>query len=181
GATEVRAWDLATGKAVVTEGRGEVVAFSPDGLQFALAEGARGVSVGAAAPGAQRRLIRGASGAETYQALAFSGDGRLVAAAGTNRLNELGLLPHGAEVFAVASGRSLYAGHGHEGAVLALAFGPARPGRSPLLATAGADRTVRVWDPEPSPGPAGAPEMRVSRRALFTLPRPTPPGPRPAL
>jgi WD40 repeat protein len=44
----------------------------------------------------------------------------------------------------VADGKERATLKGHQGSVLAIAFAPRRP----LLASAGADNTVRLWVPE---------------------------------
>jgi WD40 repeat protein len=70
-------------------------------------------------------------------AIAFSRDGRLLAAAG-GALGEPGILT----IRDAADGRELDSFHGHEDAIRGLAFDPS----GSRLATAGRDRTVRIWE-----------------------------------
>jgi hypothetical protein len=70
-------------------------------------------------------------------AVAFSRDGRLLAAAG-GALGEPGTVA----LWDTASGRAIRSFRGHEDAIHGLAFDPA----GSRLATAGNDRTVRIWD-----------------------------------
>jgi WD40 repeat protein/serine/threonine protein kinase len=67
-------------------------------------------------------------------ALAFSPDGRLLAAGGSHQV---------VVVWEAATGRRLHVLSGHANSITSLAFGPG--GR--WLASAGRDRLVRLWDP----------------------------------
>jgi WD40 repeat protein len=116
-------------------GIARALAFSPDGHTLAVAQGIPGRSGSVA-------LIDFESGALTtlettldeMLSVAFSPDGKLLAAAGCNRTIEIWSLPD----------RQLAATlKGHTGWVTGLAFSP----DAKFLASSSLDRSVRIWDP----------------------------------
>jgi WD40 repeat protein/serine/threonine protein kinase len=139
----LRLWDAATGapRAVLTVDQFDVstLAFYPDGQRVAAADVDHTVGVWDAARGTKLLTMKGNAAAVAAVALSPKGD-RL--ATGTGDWGQPGL-PGELRVFDARTGDELHCCKGHQGAVLDVAFGPG--GR--LLASAGADQTVRLWDP----------------------------------
>jgi WD40 repeat protein len=176
---QVRAWDLATGKAVLTalSESGDLgrVAFSTDGRYAAAVVGMRTLCTWDLATGERHNRGGGDAAFLTVEGLAFSADGRLLAVAGSRRFLvpgnpaagvEPGEPVSGVEILERATGTRLGSFVGHDGAIRALAFG--RAGRRDLLATAGTDRVVKVWDVSPFRAPHRA-ERRLPHEPLWTL------------
>jgi WD40 repeat protein len=142
----IQAWDLAVGNAVGVPrvGRSEApvpVVFSAAGRYAATVEGTAVVFIRDLTG---KRRTRARSTLPVVQNLAFSADGRFLAVAGTPQLRGLGGPEAGVEIVQTATGDRLGALFAHEGAVRTVAFGLS--GRRTLLATAGSDRVVKVWD-----------------------------------
>jgi WD40 repeat protein len=113
------------------EGTVTALSFTPDGKRLTTAgDSVRGWNTG---NGGALRPPRGGSG--STRALAYDQSGRRLAAAG-----EDGTIP-------LWEGQRLRRTlTGHQGPVLAVAFGPAGGELDGLLITAGSDNTIRVWD-----------------------------------
>lgn len=140
-------WDMATGKQIrrlwKERGSAEALAFSPDGRNLAVAlshknpreqspdSRAGQILILDTATGKQVLDLGGLQG--LVYGVAFSQDGRLVAAAG---------LDNTVRLFEAATGKELVPAVGHRGPVNTLAFSP--DGRT--VATAGWDATVRLWE-----------------------------------
>jgi WD40 repeat protein len=167
-----RLWDTATGKEVMPlrwppgcKAFARQAAFTPDGRQVLTAGLDRrlgfwpgdkvshvcswDVATGRSRPILEGEFNDGLWGSEP--AVTLSPDGRRLAVLPDERL---AAAEHRGKVFLhdPATGRELAVFRGHEGIVRAAAFSP--DGRR--LATAGADRTVRLWDAEA--GPEDAPK-----------------------
>jgi WD40 repeat protein len=116
-------------------GRVRALAFVPDGQTLAVAEGVPGrsgaVSLVDFASGAITNL---AKADDEMLAVAFSADGKLVAAGGTNNT---------VEIWSVADRKPVATLKGHTGWITGIAFSP----DGKFLATSSLDKTVRIWDP----------------------------------
>jgi WD40 repeat protein len=110
------------------------VAFSPDSTKLASASLDRTVGVWDVATGERLQSFEGARSG--FQAVAFSPDGKLVAAA-TSDQNAIRL-------WEAESGRPAGILQGHRGQVVSLAF--STDGK--LLASGSSDQSVRLWDVE---------------------------------
>jgi WD40 repeat protein len=136
----VRVWDAGTGKQLHQLGHSSEVwdvAFSPDGSRLAAACEFATVQVWHAASGGQLHTLKVGHGARS---VAFSPNGALLAAGSL----------HYVQLWDAATGRELHrpqAGGlpglwGHAGWIRSVAFSP----NSAKLASAGDDRTVKLWD-----------------------------------
>jgi WD40 repeat protein len=150
----LRQWDLAKGTAARRSDlppTAFLTAFSPDGKMLALCLKEGGVQLVDAAGGKKVRDLE--NGPKFVQSLAFSEDGRLLAAASSAGGNIT-------TVWDVASGKAktLEKEFGHQFPVSTLTF--SRDGR--FLASGSSDRTVCIWDVQ-----AG---REVRRVGYFPLP-----------
>jgi WD40 repeat protein len=131
----IRAW-IDGGAAGPTPGNAQIfdLAYSPDGKLLALA-GYREVRLLDASTKQQVTVLGGHAGG--VRAVAFSGDGRLLAAAG-------GMPARSGEVriWDVAERKLLYALRGHSDCIYGVAFSP--DGKT--IATASYDKLVKLWD-----------------------------------
>jgi eukaryotic-like serine/threonine-protein kinase len=132
---EVKVWDVATGKEILTLGPDSRLVYdacySPDGRYLATLSRDWTVKVWDAATGAELRTFRGHT--SHVSSVAFSPDGRLLA---TSSLDQT------VKIWDVATGAELRTFRGHTSHVSSLAFSP--DGR--LLATGSSDKTVKIWD-----------------------------------
>lgn len=168
----IKLWEAATGELLHTLGNYTApfaaIAFSPDGTEIVSCGGDSCLSLWSVARGTLNRRLTAPTGGAT--AVAFSPNGTLVASAGvdsTVRLWEtssgaclhtfsaasaaVAFSPDGtalaftdgnAVVLALLSGYSERRFDGHTHTVTSLAFSPAQP----LLASAGKDCSIRLWD-----------------------------------
>jgi WD40 repeat protein len=144
------------------------LAFSPDGPRVAVGHDKSIILRDATGGKESRTLVNELSG--SVECLAFSADGRRLAAAGGSPLNAVGFRDYTIQIREVATGRLLHVGAGHQGPVHDMAFSPAGPGAADdLLATAGDDQTVQVWELGPPRTGKDLPEGRWAGRRLFTL------------
>ncbi|MFJ4428605.1 protein kinase domain-containing protein [Streptomyces bobili] len=136
----VRLWNPATGRSRRTlTGHGDIVtevAYSPDGQTLATASADGTVRLWNPATGRNHKTLTGV-GYPYVSAVAFSSDGRTLAAGGSR--GRYGAV----RLWDLATGRTRTTLTGHKGTVYSAAFSP--DGRT--LATAGADGTVRLWNP----------------------------------
>jgi WD40 repeat protein len=143
----VQLWDAATGKGgLKLQGATDwvlAIAFSPDGKTVAaggydghlrtweLATGQKRLEIPVPPPAPMNAPPRPAN---VLSALAFSPDGKTIAAGGSDARIHL---------FNAADGKLLRSLTGHTGTVTALVFHPS----STVLASGSKDRTVRLWNP----------------------------------
>jgi WD40 repeat protein/serine/threonine protein kinase len=153
----VKLWDLTTGQEVLTlplltAGRCEAVAFSPDGTR--LASGSSGRFV---APGAEVKVWDAQTGKELLTLKGHTGDVTCIAFSPDGRRLATGSFDQTVKLWDLASGQELLTFKGHTGEVRGVAFSP--DGRR--LASAAADNTVKVWDARPL-----TPERKLDQEAL---------------
>jgi WD40 repeat protein len=158
-------WEVASGRVLAARDNlgAEVsyLAFSGEGARLAAAGEGRFVDFWNAVRGEQPRPLDIFMG--PVQALAFDPGGRWLAVANGDRGSEQ-FVDYGVQVWDAAGGKPVYWFVGHERPVQRIAFGHGGPGgQGDLLATAGADHTVKVWDL------AAAQSRAVLRQPLFTL------------
>ncbi|MBX5450222.1 serine/threonine-protein kinase [Thermogemmatispora sp.] len=148
----VQVWDSRSGETLLVQ-RGlsleaPAIAWSPDGRYLAMTDGllSEVVQVLAVLPHeAQAARFQSPAGAryeglsERILALAWSPDGKYLAAAGEERV---------VLVWEVATRRIICTYRGHHGSIAALAWSP----DSRQLASGGEDRTVHVWEPATTTG-----------------------------
>ena len=130
----VKVWDLASRELRHTllghSGAVNTVAFSPDGATLATGAKDQTVKFWDVNTGMEQRTFQQGLVSEV-RSLAFSPDGKMLAVADQN-----------VQLLDAATGRQLLTLKGHKNAIACVIFSP--NGRE--LATAGFDRTVRVWD-----------------------------------
>jgi WD40 repeat protein len=155
-------WEVAGGKSLCRFGRegwADELAFSPDGSLLAGAGGLQPLRVCAAATGADWVALDEAIG-QVQSNLAFSADGRLLAAA---IARDWGTAPV-VRVWELASGQVRSEFKGHEEGIRAVAFAP----DGLTLATGSGDTTVLVWDVSGRAGAGGDRLTPQERDALWS-------------
>jgi WD40 repeat protein len=130
-------WDRATGAPLPALAGGGTLAFSPDSTT--LATGGLAILLWRAADGVRTATLRGAG--SNLNALAFSPDGRYVAAGGGNLESGAPGRDHAVRLWRVADGALVATWRGHQQPVTGLAF--SADGR--LLYSGSWDRTIRIW------------------------------------
>jgi hypothetical protein len=128
----IRLWSVATGKEIrqLEHPRGvTALAFSPQGQQLATAGGDRTVRVWDLATGKEQYRFKVDQGAFC---VAFSSDGAMLAAGRTT-----------IDLWDLATGKPLRELRGHAEPIFGLVFSP----DSKMLASAGADQMIRLWNP----------------------------------
>lgn len=136
GTPKLSLWDPATGKLLRSlEGHTSsisAVAFAADGKTLATAAYDQTVRVWEAGTGKEVHLLKGHKGA--VLAVAFASNGKTLASGGADQLVLL---------WDIKSGKQAQALKGHGAALTAFAWAP---GSSTVLASAAAERGVRVWN-----------------------------------
>jgi WD40 repeat protein len=158
GGHSVRVWDAATGARELDERAPGVedAVFSPDGTEVAAGGNDGLVRIWSLEGGAQVRKLRpAATGHDQVYAVAYSRDGRYLAA---------GTLSGGVVVWNAATGDRLATLHGHTSWVGVVQF--TADGRH--LMSSSDDGTVRIWDWRPGSGATVASGIQAGASLGFT-------------
>lgn len=144
----VRLWDVRTGQLLHTffdlAYSSGALAFSQDGSMLASAARQQVVLLWDVATRQRLNSLRAYS--NQFHTISFSPDGHWLAAGGVNGTLHLWAIPAarppGTPVLE-STARTL---RGHTRSIYAIAFAPAVAGDRPLIASASADQTIRLWD-----------------------------------
>jgi WD40 repeat protein/serine/threonine protein kinase len=148
-------WDMATGQVLFTLGRGEAsmagAAFSPDGRMLATSYGGYGkqqpsttgvIALWDTSTGQELFTLRGHI--DRVNSVAFSPDGKKLAAVSGGYSMGGNPLPGELRIWDLATKKELLRVAAHNGPAMAVAFHP----DGKRIATAGRDRTAKIWDVE---------------------------------
>jgi WD40 repeat protein/serine/threonine protein kinase len=147
---KIKLWDAASGRLAMTlTGHRDTVwsvAFSPDGHQLASASLDKTVKVWDAISGRLIQTLKGPTAG--VLSIAFSPDAKVLAAASEDKIVRVWFFDTDSEPPTLLSDpEKPLTLHGHTEAVTSVACSPQRDDQPLLLASASADKTIKMWNP----------------------------------